>query len=110
MIRRRPARVFVDCLTEGCGTVTLTAEEVQLLYCAETDLSTFTFRCPACKRLDTRPTPPGARGALLMHGAPERLWHLPALETASGPPITVDDVAQFQAGLDGTDWARELRR
>lgn len=86
-----------------CECVSLRPSEIQLLVSSNPALSHYTFTCPLCASVITRPADSHTIHLLLRGGVVAVLHHVPAeaLEPHTGPAITADDVLDFAlADLD----------
>ena len=91
-----------------CGEVTLTAKEMEVQVCAQTQEGSYTFACPQIVRRDADRH---VVQILVSGGVKVRVWDMPAelTETHEGPAIDWDDVLDFHTLLDSDDWFAQLQ-
>ncbi|MGH9114309.1 MAG: hypothetical protein ACRDWW_00610 [Acidimicrobiales bacterium] len=78
--------------------------------CVSTCVSTYSFRCPACRSTVAKEASVRIVDALTRAGVEVVRWSLPAemLEERHGPPITHDDILAFHIALQDGAMAAEL--
>ena len=93
-----------------CGEVTLTAGDVEVQVCAQTQEGSYTFSCPACTQPVQRDADRRVVQILVSGGVKVRVWELPAelYESKTGPPISWDDLLDFHAVLESDSWFERL--
>jgi hypothetical protein len=94
--KARPlATIRATCPT--CGDVELTSDQMQVLVCSADQAPSYSFRCPMCLLIVTKPTETQVVDVLVSSGVPLRTWEIPAEihETHQGPAITWDDLLEF---------------
>ncbi len=98
----------------GCGDVELRSRDLQVRICADTNDSTYIFRCPVCRLTEVKLADDVVIDILAKAGVSCVEWHLPAElaeRPTDGEPISDDDVIDFHALLsDGDAWEVDLRR
>ena len=102
------ATVRASCAT--CGDVELTTKGVQVQVCSSTDQGSYSFRCPTCLLIVTKPAEPRVLDLLLSAGVRLVTWQLPAQlsEPKIGPPICHDDLLAFHFDIQEADWLEQM--
>lgn len=103
------AIVASDC--EDCGQhVQVPALEVTLaIWRDNPGLSTYSFKCPNCGRIQTRSAAGMKQSLLVMGGVPAKVMELPAHDAPEGAPtLTSDDLLDLCWSLRDTDTPEEL--
>lgn len=90
---------------ETCGDLELTAEDLRLRMCIETNQGEFRFTCPQCTKVTAKEITGPTFDLLTSAGVSCYEWHLPKelFETKSGPKISHDDVIEFHDALTDQD-------
>ena len=104
------ATVIVICST--CGVMRLTIYHLVVLICEDTNIGTFSFRCPTCWITFVNRAGPEVIKQLVEFGAQSVTWRLPAelLEHHEGDPINYGDIHDFLELLqDDAAFARALK-
>jgi hypothetical protein len=101
-------RLRVNC--SDCGDVNVTADEVTIRNCIDTDGWSYAFSCPNCHVRDASATSRRAALAAMSAGAAMRTWRLPAelAERPAGPPLTVVDLLELRLMLTEPDFIEQL--
>jgi hypothetical protein len=102
------AIVRVTC--PRCGDVEVGSAGVGVQLCISTGAATYSFLCPLCLVIVSKPAGDQVVGALTGAGVRVVSWSLPAelAEVKSGPPITHDDLLAFHLDLAAGGWEAEL--
>jgi hypothetical protein len=100
--------IRANCPT--CGDVELTIHEVTVRVCSADSKGAYSFRCPTCRVVVTKPAESKIVDLLLTAGVAHELWSLPAelFERPDGDPITHDDLLDFHARLQQPGWFDDL--
>lgn len=93
-----------------CGDVELRSRDLEVRICADTDTSTYLFRCPVCRLTEVKAADDQVVDILVAAGVRCVSWRLPAElgERPVGDPITHDDVLDFHELLGGDSWFETL--
>jgi hypothetical protein len=109
MRKRRADTTTIRATCQRCGDVTVTAEDVRVHMCAETEDGIYSFVCPTCAGVVIRDADRRIVDILRSGGVMVHSWSLPVLEApADAPPISWDDVLEFHQGLSADDWLDDL--
>jgi hypothetical protein len=102
------AIVKVTC--PRCGDVEVGGAGVGVQLCTTTGAATYSFLCPLCLVIVSKPASDRVVAALSRVGIRLVPWSLPAelTEAKSGPPITHDDLLAFHLDLATDAWQEEL--
>jgi hypothetical protein len=102
------AIVTVPC--PRCGDVEDGSAGVGEQLCTSTGTATYSFLCPLCLVIVSKPASDQIVTALSQVGIRLVPWSLPAevTEVKSGPPITHDDLLAFHLDLAADRWQDEL--
>lgn len=94
-----------------CGDVELRSRDLEVRTCADTDTSTYLFRCPVCRLTEVKAADDQIVDILAAAGVRCVTWRLPAelAERPDGEPISHDDVLDFHQLLEGDGWYDTLR-
>lgn len=98
------ATVRAKC--EICGEVDLGSAQVKIRLCADTGVGEYSFTCPSCDLITSRPAERTVVDMLVEAGSPIVVWRLPAElnePRPTGSPLTHADVEQFRALLQQDD-------
>ncbi len=97
--------VKVRVVCPGCGPVVLPATELRCELVASGDKGICELRCPVCSTMVLVPAGPAAVETMRDGGAGHMSGSVPfeLLEPHSGPPLSWDDVLDFQLALSGSD-------
>lgn len=97
------ATIRASCME--CGDVELTAADVSVRVCSDTNEGSYVFRCPGCASIVVKQVEPRIVELLVASGVLLSTWRLPAelSELRSGGPITHDDVLDFHDSLEDDD-------
>lgn len=89
------ATIRATCPT--CGDIELTSRQMQVLVCSADRAAAYSFRCPVCRLIVTKPTDNRVVDVLVSSGVPMRTWDVPAEinEVHTGPAISWDDILEF---------------
>lgn len=87
-----------------CGEVDLSPEQMWLVLAEPVDRSHYGFRCPRCATTSRHPADHGTL-ALLAGLVPVETMLVPleALEQATGPALTCDDLIDLMVALESHD-------
>jgi uncharacterized Zn finger protein len=87
----------------SCGDVELTPQQVRLVTSNLPDGSYYSFTCEACGDLVRKPAGAEVVRLLRVGGVVAERVHVPAeaLEEHDGPPLSWDDVLDFEVWLQG---------
>lgn len=96
-------RVNASC--PECGDVAMGHDQVTLIRCADTHSFAYSFTCPDCSDLVTKPCNGSTADLLVSAGVALRLVELPLemFEVHEGEPFTENDVADFLIDLHEWD-------
>lgn len=88
-----------------CGPVDLAQIEVTLIVCSQTILSYYAFNCPKCIEVVVKPADDHIIALLISAGVTAEVRDIPAeaLELKVGPPLTYDDILDFNLQLRETN-------
>ena len=102
------AIVKVTC--PRCGDVEVGSAGVGVQLCTTTGAATYSFLCPLCLVLVSKPASDQVVVALQGVGIRPVPWSWPAemMEVKCGPPITHDDLLAFHLDLGTDAWQDEL--
>lgn len=95
---------------DGCGSVEVSSRQVTLaVWPEQVGSSTYSFRCPACGRIQVWGADPLTQSKLTMAGAMVRNLKLPERTSlANVSPITSDDLIDLMLESEGLDTLTEL--
>ncbi len=101
---------IVKATCPRCGDVEVGSTGVSVQLCTTTGAATYSFLCPLCQVLVSKPAAERIVRALNRAGVRVVSWSLPAelMEAKSGPPITHDDLLAFHLDLATGAWQDEL--
>jgi hypothetical protein len=90
--------------------VELTNDDVTVLVCSTTNVSSYAFQCPTCDLAVTKPAEPRVVDLLVSTGVRLSVWELPAEleEVHAGAPIGYDDLLEFHFELRRDDWFERM--
>jgi len=102
------AKVRATC--ETCGDVEMTTADVNVQVGLDTGACSYSFRCPECRLMVTKPANERIVGVLMSAGVRTVPWRLPAelQERKSGPPLSPDDLLAFHMALEADPYLSEL--
>lgn len=94
----------------SCGDVELDARGVRVVVCTTTGDTTYSFQCPACRLIVSKPAEPRAVELLQSAGVEFVRWDMPAelSELKAGPPITHDELLAFHFEVGQEGWLDDL--
>ena len=92
-----------------CGDVEMTTADVWVKV-RDDESGTYSFRCPVCQVVVTKPAEPHIVELLVSSGVRWSAWRPPAEleEHPGGLPITYDDLIDFHDLLATADWFQRL--
>lgn len=98
------ATVRASCPT--CGDVELTTRDLGLQRCSDNGSSSYSFVCPACRVMVSKPAAEQVVSMLRGAGVAVHDWALPAelAEARHGPPVSHDDLLAFHLALADPGW------
>jgi hypothetical protein len=101
---------IVKATCPRCGDVEVGSTGVGVQLCTTTGAATYSFLCPLCQVLVSKPATERVVTALTWAGVRLVPWSLPAelMEARSGPPITHDDLLAFHLDLAAGAWQDEM--
>ena len=90
----------------GCGEIDLVADDILLRIGAVRTSNTYGFSCPDCGDFVEKTADDRIIRLLLSGGVMPVPLHIPAeaLETHTGPPLTLDDLLDFHQHLADDTW------
>jgi hypothetical protein len=100
----------------SCGDVQLTAGDLTVRVCSDTEQGSYNFRCPSCRAAVAKDASRRIVDLLVSSGVRMQVWRLPAelSESRTGPTLTPDDLLDFHLLLQTGSWferlAAEVRR
>lgn len=103
---QRATRIRATCLT--CGEVELGVADVTLTALVGAEHGFYSFLCPLCTEVVTKPADQRVIGLLIGGGVPLRTYQAPLefLEEHTGPPLTHDDLLDLHNALESPSfWA-----
>lgn len=94
----------------SCGDVQLTAGDLTVRVCADTERGSYCFRCPECDRAVAKDASQRIVDLLVSSGVRMQVWRLPAEmhEARAGAALTPDDLLDFHLHLQEDDWFDRL--
>lgn len=97
---RTVATIRATCPT--CGDVELSSDDMQVLVCSSDQSAAYSFQCPECLVMITKPTDHRVVDVLVSSGVALRSWDIPAevTEIHSGPPVSWDEILEFHLLLN----------
>src|SRR5688500_6703066 len=80
-----------------CGDLKLRLRRLTVRVRADADSRTYTFDCPRCGDVVASDASPRILALLVTAGVHAEAWHQPAeiLDRPGGPPLTADDLLDF---------------
>jgi predicted RNA-binding Zn-ribbon protein involved in translation (DUF1610 family) len=102
---------IVKASCPSCGDVEMTTADVAVQLCTTTDKGSYSFRCPACRMLVSKPAEPRVVKLLASSGVRMTVWQMPAEleEDHSGEPVSYDDLLEFHFQLQQGGWFEAVR-
>jgi hypothetical protein len=93
-----------------CGDVEMTVRDVRVMLCSTTNEGSYTFRCPSCRLLASKPIDASVVDILVLAGVRIVVWAMPDEldEPHVGAPISYDDLLEFHFQLQRRDWFEQL--
>jgi len=106
-VKRMPT-VRASCAS--CGDVEMDAGEVRVVISRGTGEAAYSFQCPVCRLIVSKPAETRVVDLLQSAGVPVKVWDSPAelWETKTGAPITHDDLLTFHFEIQQAGWLEEL--
>jgi hypothetical protein len=94
----------------SCGDVEMDAGEVRVVISRATGDAAYSFQCPVCRFIVSKPAETRVVDLLQSAGVPVKVWDSPAelCEAKIGPPITHDDLLTFHFQVQQAGWLDEL--
>ena len=84
-------------------------EDVKLVHCEDTEVSSSVFQCPHCHRLNLRRAEEPIVKKMISLKCPIVIYTLPEpSERLGGPPLTLDDLLDFHLAVEREGWEHEL--
>jgi len=105
---RAVTTIRANCPT--CGDVQLTADDLMVRVCADTERGSYNFRCPECHHAVAKDASQRIIDLLVSSGVRMQVWRLPAeaREEREGPALTPDDLLDFHLLLQTEGWFESL--
>jgi len=111
MAREETQMAIVKASCPTCGDVEMTTADVAVQLCSTTNQGSYSFRCPECRLIVSKPADARVVSLLAASGVRRSVWEMPAeLEEAhTGAPITYDDLLEFHFQLQQVGWFERVR-
>jgi hypothetical protein len=103
------ARTRIRANCPACGEVELRGPDVALKVCTQPERSFYSFTCPACVQVISKPADERVIRLLASGGVKPDFWEPPAelLERHDGPAFGYDDLLDLHLLLEADDfWSR----
>ena len=100
------ARTRIRATCPACGEVELRGPDVALKVCTQPERSFYSFTCPACVQVISKPADERVIRLLASGGVKPDFWEPPAelLEGHHGPAFGYDDLLDLHLLLQTPDW------
>ncbi len=109
-IEKERAVAIIRTTCPTCGDVEMTIRDVRVRLCSTTNQGSYSFRCPSCRLLVSKPIEPSVVDVLVLAGVRIVVWAMPAEldEPHVGEPVSYDDLLEFHFQLQRADWFEQL--
>jgi hypothetical protein len=95
-----------------CGDIEVAPGRVKVMLCSSNGEASYTFRCPRCSMIVSKPVERRIVEVLVAAGVRLQFWRLPEElgEHHEGPPLDEHDAEALRAALDTPGWVDFLRK